>query len=327
MKKNNTMRIASVLLIAVLLTTSIISGTFAKYVVSDERADEARVAIFGVKAVANGTLFAKNYVQVADGNTPDYDGSGKEAGTLTVESSADINEGGDNVVAPGTTNKDENGNGFIFGVIGTPEVAVTIDWDLESATDIWLAKGTYADLTTGDAFDDDILQYAGRDGVTFTLENDYYPIQYTLTHSEDGETWEAVDEVTAVPLYAVVEYLEETFGELESYYAPNTNLGEEIGLYNLTWEWAFDGEQELDGNTFDADTVDKADTLLGDLSADKYGETSLYEDAKWAIYAASEGEDNDLNLAGEYAALTADVRGSHCLTVDFAFSISVTQVD
>ena len=43
MKKNKMMRLASFLLIAVLLTTSVISGTFAKYVTTDAQWDSARV--------------------------------------------------------------------------------------------------------------------------------------------------------------------------------------------------------------------------------------------------------------------------------------------
>lgn len=48
MKKNKIMRIASVLLVAVILTTCAISGTFAKYVTSGSGSDTARVAKFGV---------------------------------------------------------------------------------------------------------------------------------------------------------------------------------------------------------------------------------------------------------------------------------------
>ena len=47
MKKNTMMRVASALLVAVLLTTCAISGTFAKYVSSAETSDTARVAKWG----------------------------------------------------------------------------------------------------------------------------------------------------------------------------------------------------------------------------------------------------------------------------------------
>ena len=47
MKKNKMMRLASILLVLVLLTTSVISGTFAKYTTSDSSEDSARVAKWG----------------------------------------------------------------------------------------------------------------------------------------------------------------------------------------------------------------------------------------------------------------------------------------
>ena len=48
MKRNKMMRIASVLLVAVLLSTCVISGTFAKYTTSNSATDSARVAKWGV---------------------------------------------------------------------------------------------------------------------------------------------------------------------------------------------------------------------------------------------------------------------------------------
>ena len=49
MKKNRMMRLASVLMVAVMMTTCTISGTFAKYVTSVESQDSARVAYWGFK--------------------------------------------------------------------------------------------------------------------------------------------------------------------------------------------------------------------------------------------------------------------------------------
>ena len=56
MKKNRMMRLASVLLVCVLLTTSVISGTFAKYTTSNDAQDEARVAYWGFDAAASITF-------------------------------------------------------------------------------------------------------------------------------------------------------------------------------------------------------------------------------------------------------------------------------
>ncbi len=87
MKKNRMMRLVSVLLICVLLTTSIISGTFAKYTTEGSVTDTARVAKWGIKIDVTSGLFAMTY------NSPDT-----TTPTVTVSSSDDSN-----LVAPGTS--------------------------------------------------------------------------------------------------------------------------------------------------------------------------------------------------------------------------------
>ena len=62
MKKNAMLKIAAILLVAVLLTTCAISATFAKYVTAKEYAGaSARVAKWGVSVDVTGTPFAKIY--------------------------------------------------------------------------------------------------------------------------------------------------------------------------------------------------------------------------------------------------------------------------
>lgn len=109
MKKNKMMRAASILMVATLLTTSVISGTFAKYVTSGNASDEARVAKFGVEIRANGTMFAKEYV------TNDSNVSG------TIAKSVISSDDSKNVLAPGTS-----GDLFESTITGTPEVAVNV---------------------------------------------------------------------------------------------------------------------------------------------------------------------------------------------------------
>lgn len=57
MKKNRMLRMASALLILTLLTTSVIGGTFAKYVSEGSVSDTARVAKWGVEIKTSGTLY------------------------------------------------------------------------------------------------------------------------------------------------------------------------------------------------------------------------------------------------------------------------------
>lgn len=126
MKKNTMMRIASILLIAVLISTSAISGTYAKYVTSDNASDTARVAKWGVEATVTGEAFNTEYA-IKDSAT-DVKG---DAITVSVKSSTT-----DKLVAPGTT-------GTFTGVAltGTPEVAVNVTHVATITLDGWTLDG------------------------------------------------------------------------------------------------------------------------------------------------------------------------------------------
>ena len=124
MKKNRMMRLASMLLVAVLVTTSTISGTFAKYVTSDGASDTARVAKWGVSVTPNGVLFDKQY-NVDDGT---YSGTGDKS----VVSSDTWN-----VVAPGTTKSLTE-----VVITGTPEVATRVTYDATvTISNNWIVDG------------------------------------------------------------------------------------------------------------------------------------------------------------------------------------------
>ena len=119
MKKNKMMRIASVLLVAVILTTCAISGTFAKYVTEDNASDTARVAKFGVTITANGDTFADAYEKVGDGSG----NSNKKVAYTEVGATVKAGTQGDKVVAPGT-----KGDMASMTLTGTPEVAVKVTY-------------------------------------------------------------------------------------------------------------------------------------------------------------------------------------------------------
>ena len=107
MKKNKTMRAAAVLAVGALLSTCLVSGTFAKYVTSDNASDEARVAEFGVKVNPDGTLFASSYA--------------RHDAKYTVSDNTVEGKNSAKVVAPGTS-----GQIVQVGLTGTPEVAVHV---------------------------------------------------------------------------------------------------------------------------------------------------------------------------------------------------------
>ena len=77
MKKNKMMRLASFLLIAVLVSTSAISGTYAKYTTSGFAEDQARVAKWGVTVAADVTTdtFGTDYVAVDGSISASYNAS------------------------------------------------------------------------------------------------------------------------------------------------------------------------------------------------------------------------------------------------------------
>lgn len=123
MKKNKMMRAASFLLVAVLLTTSVISGTFAKYVTTATGSDSARVAKWGVTITANGSTFAQEYA------TDDINVVGAIA--KSVVSNAD------KLVAPGT-----GGSMVAMTLAGTPEVAVKVTYEADLAlSSNWTVDG------------------------------------------------------------------------------------------------------------------------------------------------------------------------------------------
>ena len=231
MKKNKSMRLAGGLMIATMLSTSIVSGTYAKYVTSDNAEDSARVAKFGVTVTASGSLFDKTYYAVNNANNGNKPGNGTadtDNTTLTVESLED-----DNVVAPGT----KNDEGITFTIAGTPEVDVRLDVVVDEVKEVFL-KGTTTklpDMTTGDVKD------------TFDNTIDYYPVKFTLTQDTGTE----VTLVNGGKLSDVKDALEKISRYIN---VSDKDLSETIGTLNLTWEWGFEGN-------------DKADTLLGDLAA------------------------------------------------------------
>lgn len=113
MKKNMMMRLASVLLIAVLMSTCAISGTFAKYVTSAEGSDSARVAKWGITMSNNGAnTFIDNY----------------DTGLIANEV----------IVAPGTAHS------TTYEVDGTPETDYNITFDYSVTEEVFLKAGNYA---------------------------------------------------------------------------------------------------------------------------------------------------------------------------------------
>jgi len=222
MKKNKMLRLASVLLILVMLTTSIVGGTFAKYTTTGSVSDTARVAKWGVAINTSGSLYSNAYAAaaVADGkgNLPTAWNATSNVNAITV-ATADVAD--DNIVAPGTKSYD---NGLSFGITGKPEVAVKVETTIQSE-DIFLKGGTYGVLVEATVKDAESLEKLIRDhsdgvykkndagyeklaaGATFSPSGNYYvltdmatvdaggyyPVKYKLEGSVDGTNLKAKD--------------------------------------------------------------------------------------------------------------------------------------
>lgn len=111
-----TFRLACILLISVLVTTSMLSGTFAKYSTSANIVEKARVAKWGVEVEMYGNLFGEAYDGVFDTIT------NKEDNSVTVKTiqKATVND----LVSPGTKVVD----GLHFSISGSTESAIQIDY-------------------------------------------------------------------------------------------------------------------------------------------------------------------------------------------------------
>lgn len=96
MRKNKMMRAASGLLVATLLTTSVISGTFAKYTTTTSGHDTARVAYWGFNEEKDTTinLFSKTYDNVSGAEkvvAPGTEGNAQFGFKYTSNASKSIN--------------------------------------------------------------------------------------------------------------------------------------------------------------------------------------------------------------------------------------------
>ncbi|MBQ3531714.1 MAG: hypothetical protein IJA05_07345 [Oscillospiraceae bacterium] len=263
MRKNKMMRAASALLVAVLLTTSTISGTFAKYVTTAEAEDSARVAKWGVEVGVTGNLFNDSYKEEPTTWTANETG-------LNITVQADSKD--DDVVAPGT----QNTTGITFILRGTPEVETNVEFEFTINDEIVLPVGDdYVDFTKALDYDK-ALDKPVYD--TFDVTGDpYYPVVFTLRNGAD-------DILVEGNLTAIKNYLE----GLNNIYDTNTDLakiGKSLvdpskktdGTYTLTWVWDFDDAG--------AGTYDKEDTYLGQVASGKHTDANAHTemDVKIAI--------------------------------------------
>ena len=232
MKKNKMMRLASGLLVAVLITTSTISGTFAKYVTADSATDSARVAKWGVTVEVTGD----------DAFGTKYDDAVAAEGTKVVSSN------GDNVLAPGT-------KGILMKakVSGQPEVKVKVTGKVDLVLTNWEK-----------AYDFDIQNDGTKEtGTTYcpviisVNGTDYKVGENGITNTAELET--AVEEAIQKIIVGADATIDGITATKE--YAANTDFTTAQNEANVLWRWDFGaaGEPITD--------ADINDTALGNLAA------------------------------------------------------------
>ncbi len=296
MKNKKSWKVASLLVALCLLTTCVVGTTLAKYTTTNNAADTAHVAKWGVTVSASGTLFGKNYGK----NT-----STVASDSIIAETHADINvKSTDKVVAPGT----KNDVGLKLSVTGTPEVTVKLTAEGTEVSDVFLAAGEYGVMVKAEGVNaaTDISGYYTLEAETYTLNGTtaydgtktyyqltdsvtvvaaYYPIQWTV----DGN-----DELSGKNLEEITTALVDKYNNKE--FAAGTDLSTKDLTVTLKWAWTYHVDDEKD----------KADTILGNLIA---AENTVVKKQTDATYKKP-------TVVDDYK-----------LTAKFTFKLTATQVD
>ncbi len=234
--KRNSMRIAALLLVLVLLTTAAVGGTFAKYVSKAENTDQARAAYWGFDATNRN----KNVFNLFD---PEYVNKDK----VTVKSA----DGAD-VYAPGT--KGETSIDFVYvesgnTAIKAPEVAYTFDLT--------------ATLYGSNAQQNEHLSYyvqSGENKIACADENEVMEAIVTLLGVEGTELVKKIEEVEGTANYTEDA---EMYGVKLTYsaeFAPGElpDFMDNNQVLTIGWEWVFEKEGDSDNADWD-----RNDTQIG----------------------------------------------------------------
>lgn len=239
MKKNRMLRLASMLMILTLLTTSIVGGTFAKYVTTASGTDTARVAKWGVTIGAQTELFAESY----NGNATGY----------TDKATVKVDTTGTNLVAPGT-----EGTGLGLNVGGTtPEVSYSMTIKLDSAK-VPSLKYTPNGGTATD--------YAP---VKFSVYNDTAPIKENMSLTDLTTLFNGTNKIYEYDVAAKKYYMDKDGdGTIADNEKNDANALTAAPKIQIKWEWVFE-------DTTNKALYNELDTILGDTAAAAAGATPI----------------------------------------------------
>ena len=207
MKKNVMMRVASIMLVLVLMSSSVISGTFAKYVTSGQAVDNARVAKFGVSVVGSTDMFHDSYKDTYTTYTPNE---------TTEEITVQADSANTDVVAPGT-----NGTLSKFDISGRPEVDTLVTYTAEvDLGDRWMVNGS---------------EYFP---IVFTIVYDGNTETYGLTGTTAAHTY--------ADIATLESELDKAIEACAKRYHTNEDLSAAEDDFVISWEWPFSTSPEND---------------------------------------------------------------------------------
>ena len=218
MKKNTMMRLAAILLVSVLLTTSVIGGTFAKYVTTESCSDNARVAKWGINVdVATGTAFATSY----DATASVTDKEGAVIAKTVVSSTAN------KLVAPGT-----NGTLATIDISGQAEVALSV----EAKVDLTLAGWT---VDTDTYYCPIIITVTENGGTAQVFDGTAYASMALFEAAVEEAIIKAINGATSYDA-------DGTGKKATTNYGANENVGTAGTDVTVDWEWPFEGDDVKD---------------------------------------------------------------------------------
>lgn len=205
MKKNKAMRLASVLLVLVLLTSSVVGGTFAKYVTEVSSSDSARVAKWGFNTASINfeDLFAASYDKVAAGSDELAIIAPGTEGEVSFKFENALGEAGPEVAY--TFKVDTDGSSCAADI----QKNANIQWKLDNGE--W---GTWSDLIAAiEALDGD-EEYGVGEIPEMVNVNHTVAWQWTFNNTDDGNDNDdyndsdlgntAVEELLAVTLVVTI---------------------------------------------------------------------------------------------------------------------------
>lgn len=230
MRKNKMLRMASALLMLVLLTTSVVGGTFAKYVTTSTATETARVAKWGVTFTTGSDLFAAAYVDTAV--TDD---------TATVKTIVANTK----LVAPGT-------KGTGFGIKKTsanaPEVSYQMTIKLDASAKVPTLKYTPTGSTATD-----------YNPVKFSVYNGTTEIKANLSLSELTTLFDGQHIIYTYDVGARKYYVDK---DLDGMISETEKANSEVDApdIKIKWEWAYE-------DATNKSLYDELDTILGNKAA------------------------------------------------------------